>query len=315
MAAVTSNTSALLRVVASSVAIARKSGTVIRNILKGGDLGVVNKSEADPGSFDPQTEADRATQRLIVASLHKQFPGLTVIGEEDDCDSEDEALLVTAFDEEVLKQKCPEHLCKLTVDDLVVWVDPLDGTAEFTEGHLDHVTVLIGISALGKSVAGVIHQPFYNYQQSECSPGRTIWGMTGLNAFGITRADHIPGRRIVTTTKSHSNKAVIEAVQAVQPTEVVRTGGAGYKVLQVIEGMADAYVFASPGCKKWDTCAPEAILRALGGTLTDILGNDIRYDDVKALKNLTGVLATKCEHQTYVDKIPESVKEQMKMNK
>ena len=43
MAAVTSNTSALLRVVASSVAIARKSGTVIRNILKGGDLGVVNK--------------------------------------------------------------------------------------------------------------------------------------------------------------------------------------------------------------------------------------------------------------------------------
>ena len=33
-----------------------------------------------------------------------------------------------------------------------------------------------------------------------------------------------------------------------------------------------AYVFASPGCKKWDTCAPEALLKAKGGTLTDMHG-------------------------------------------
>jgi len=43
-------------------------------------------------------------------------------------------------------------------------------------------------------------------------------------------------------------------------------------VLRVIEGEADAYVFASPGCKKWDTCAPEAVLCAIGGQLTDVHG-------------------------------------------
>ena len=73
-----------------------------------------------------------------------------------------------------------------------------------------------------------------------------------------------------------------------KPDEVLRQGGAGnkvkskkveilivrlfLKVLRVIEGDAHAYVFASPGTKKWDTCAPEAILVAMGGRLT---GNDI----------------------------------------
>lgn len=32
-----------------------------------------------------------------------------------------------------------------------------------------------------------------------------------------------------------------------------------------MEGKAHAYVFASDGCKRWDTCAPEAILHAVGG--------------------------------------------------
>ena len=39
----------------------------------------------------------------------------------------------------------PEELQNVTSDDVTVWVDPLDGTAEYTQGLLDHVTVLIGI--------------------------------------------------------------------------------------------------------------------------------------------------------------------------
>ena len=31
-------------------------------------------------------------------------------------------------------------------------------------GLYDHVTVLIGIAVSGTAVAGVIHQPYYNYQ-------------------------------------------------------------------------------------------------------------------------------------------------------
>lgn len=60
------------------------------------------------------------------------------------------------------------------------------------------------------------------------------------------------------------------ALDALQKEKLVdrvdRVGGAGYKVLKCLEGAA-AYVFASPGCKKWDTAAPEAVLVASGELL------------------------------------------------
>jgi len=95
----------------------------------------------------------------------------------------------------------------------------------------------------------------------------------------------------------------------VSPTDVVRVGGAGHKVLLVIEGKAHAYVFASSGCKKWDTCAPEAVLRAAGGKLTDMFGNDIPYDRNVDLVNRTGVLAASDEssHKLCISRIPTDV--------
>ena len=36
----------------------------------------------------------------------------------------------------------------------------------FFVGLLDNVTVLIGIAYEGKAIAGVINQPYYNYQVS-----------------------------------------------------------------------------------------------------------------------------------------------------
>lgn len=50
------------------------------------------------------------------------------------------------------------------------------------------------------------------------------------------------------------------------------------QIIQLVEGKASAYVFASPGCKKWDTCAPEAILHAVGGKYS------VAADDVWSIK-------------------------------
>ncbi len=63
----------ILRLVAASVSISHKAGHIIRDIMKKGELGVVVK-----GKNDFQTEADRAAQRSIMASLHKQFPYVKV---------------------------------------------------------------------------------------------------------------------------------------------------------------------------------------------------------------------------------------------
>lgn len=206
------------------------------------------------GKNDPQTEADRSVQRCIVASLSKQFPGVTIIGEEGATDLKDvpSDFIITDFDQEFLKNQCPDALANINEKDLVVWVDPMDGTSEYTEGILECVTVLIGLAVQNQTVAGIIHQPYFKRGADQI--GRTIWGMKGLGCGGFERKPYVKGELIATTTRSHSNELVQSALQAIEPTKILRVGGAGYKVLQLLEGDAHAYIFASAGCKKWDTC-------------------------------------------------------------
>lgn len=68
------------------------------------------------------------------------------------------------------------------------------------------------------------------------------------------------------------------------------------------------------GCKKWDTCAPEAILHAMGGRLTDIHGAEYTYHSGVQHQNMEGVLATARseDHAQYVLELPQSLKEQVK---
>ncbi|XP_051511457.1 3'(2'),5'-bisphosphate nucleotidase 1-like isoform X2 [Myxocyprinus asiaticus] len=302
-----SSPAVLMRLVASSYAVAEQAGSVVRNVLQSGELGIVEKT----GANDLQTLADRLVQKSICASLSRSFPKVTIIGEEDlPVEAVEENLIESGQNSVILQKSCPNQYASLKEEELVVWVDPLDGTKEYTEGLLDHVTVLIGIAYGGKAIAGVINQPFYNYQLGAgASLGRTLWGVLGLGAFGFQLQEVPDGKRIITTTRSHSNKLVTDTIQAMEPHDVIRVGGAGNKIIQLVEGKASAYVFASPGCKKWDTCAPEAILHAVGGKLTDMHGNAYRYNaDVKHM-NSAGVLATLRDHQYYLSRVPQAVLE------
>nr|CAB3226109.1 3'(2'),5'-bisphosphate nucleotidase 1-like [Phallusia mammillata] len=293
------------RVLAASVRIADKAAELVRQIMTSGDLGIVDKG----GQKNLQTKADRSVEKLIRASLISKFPKLVIIGEEDE-GLDPSADAKVDLDPEVMKMECPANYSTVNEENIVVWVDPLDGTAEFTEGLLDHVTILIGLAVNGKAVGGVVNQPFYNYQSgSQSQLGRSIWGLMGLGAFGWNRAEPPTGRRILITTRSHSNKLVNLCLESMSPTAVERQGGAGNKVIRVIEGEADAYVFASPGCKKWDTCAPEAILCAIGGQLTDVHGKKIQYDADVKWPNLGGVIATYREHNTIINLVPQEVKD------
>uniref|UniRef100_A0A8C1UR80 3'(2'),5'-bisphosphate nucleotidase 1 n=1 Tax=Cyprinus carpio TaxID=7962 RepID=A0A8C1UR80_CYPCA len=300
-----SSPAVLMRLVASAYTVAEKAGTIVQKVLQSGELGIVEKT----GANDLQTLADRLAQKSICASLSKSFPKVTIIGEEElPAEDVEEELLETGHNSLILQKSCPDQYASLKEEELVVWVDPLDGTKEYTEGLLDHVTVLIGIAYQGTAIAGVINQPFYNYQMgASASLGRTLWGVLGLGAFGFQLQEVPDGKRIITTTRSHSNKLVIDAVQAMEPHDVIRVGGAGNKIIQLVEGKASAYVFASPGCKKWDTCAPEAILHAVGGKLTDMHGNAYRYDANVKHMNSAGVLATLRNHEYYSSRVPQAV--------
>ena len=250
---------------------------------------------------DPQTEADRQAQRSIVTTLHKRFPELAIIGEEKLADPYDDSLTTQADSDEVLQCSCPLELQGVALSDVVVWVDPLDGTTEFTRGFLDHVTTLIGITVKGVPVAGVIHQPFFNMAAGSDEVGRTTWGMIGVGVFGCTPVGSSgfcvpasPNNIRLTTTLSHSSSKMEHVIQKLNPETVIRVGGAGNKVLMVIEGKADAYVYATSGTKKWDTCAGEALLKARGGCMSDSRGSSIPYHPEGELANVHGLVASSC---------------------
>lgn len=71
------STPLIMKIMALSINTARRAGVIIRDVLKQGDLGIVDK-----GKNDPQTEADRSAERCIIASLSKKFPTIKIIGEE-----------------------------------------------------------------------------------------------------------------------------------------------------------------------------------------------------------------------------------------
>ncbi|XP_026494307.2 3'(2'),5'-bisphosphate nucleotidase 1 isoform X2 [Vanessa tameamea] len=300
----------IVRLLASSVSVAGRAGKIVRDVMSKGELGIVEKAKDDY-----QTEADRSAQRCIIASLSSQYPKINIIGEEDNPDNEGDVCsdwLTIDADKEVLCLECPSELQGIKEEDIVVWVDPLDGTSEYTQGFLEHVTVLIGISVNEKPVAGVIHQPYYKNVGSENKTGRTIWGLQEIGVGGFTPAPP-PNSLIITTTRSHSNPVVEKALQVMNASQILRVGGAGFKVLQLLEGKASVYVFASPGCKKWDTCAPEAILSAAGGKLTDILGHNYKYGASEPRPNKTGVLAAVNAdlHNYALNRIPQELKEKL----
>jgi 3'(2'), 5'-bisphosphate nucleotidase len=79
------------------------------------------------------------------------------------------------------------------------------------------------------------------------------------------------------------------------------------QVLLVLERRVHAYVHASRGCSLWDTCAPEAILKAAGGMLTDVFGKPISYFPTNETSVHTGVLATMNDHEWYAQQIRDKV--------
>jgi len=293
----------LPHLVSACIDLAERAGSLIREVHSSGDLNVKIKGVTSNGVDDPLTEADLQSQKLIIGGLTNIWKGLHIVGEED-CEIPTIDLvpsLTLTKDYEF-----PVSLQIVNIDDIIVYIDPLDATREFTLGNVHCVITLIGITVKGSPIAGVMHQPFVG------THGRTVWGVVGLGAVGITpdgvvltkppQSDNSGFVRLVTTA-SHNSPTVEEAIHKIQPDEVIRAGGAGYKVLMLLDGKADVYVYPTSGCKLWDTSAPHAIVNALGGKMTDASGGDITYfkdSDVQAKK---GVLVALNNHEVYLAKL------------
>ena len=206
------------------------------------------------------TEADRATQRHIVAGLRERYPADGIVGEESDTGSS------ITFD--------------VRDPDGRNWViDPIDGTNNFIAG-LGAFAVCIGLLERGLPVLGVVY---------DVTRGVTYAGAVGQGAT----VDGRPARALATPLGDSSVLMMTSNLlgkdgrapawacrwigQTAWKTRIL--GSAALEAVQVAAGVAHGAVTCNG--KLWDVTAPAAVVLAAGGRLTDLGGRDIFPFDLR----------------------------------
>lgn len=275
--------------------LAEVAGTIATEVINTGDLQVSQKE----GPEDLVTIADLRIQSVVVAALVQQWPSLFIVGEESvEPASESVVHLETSRVQKYL-EKASGVLEKVRypVGEITVYVDPIDGTKEITRGIYSHVTILIGIAWNSEPLAGVVYQPWYcegpdaalRPQKLANSSPRMFWGIAGYGIAGLEDKPR-PSRSLeeLVATDSHSRPS--RYLSKLHPKSVISQGGCGSKCALVVTGDADVYLIGTY-TKKWDTCAPHALIRSIGGNITDLEGRSIQYHRGVDLANPACVVA------------------------
>ncbi len=253
------------------------------------------------------TLADKVGQYVIMECIYKVYPDLCIRGEEDltnfDVASvgplESLKLLDLPMEVGMVPDgvTTPDLLKKVPIENICLFLDPVDGTLECVQGRLWNVQSLIGISVRNRAVAGIVGLPFH-----ENTP--IIYGLVDGGKIQNLNVQHdsfppvlekLDEKLVICTSKHAKEPAVRLAIEDLKSTytnsEILAQGAAGNKLLQVLRGAANVSINNLAGCL-WDACAYDALFKCAGGRLTDLAGGPILYHHEGAVKLDKGVLAT-----------------------
>jgi 3'(2'), 5'-bisphosphate nucleotidase len=212
----------------------------------------------------PVTEADHRANALIVEGLRRAFPTDSIIAEE-----------TSRRDETTSPRRW--------------FIDPLDGTREFVQRN-GMFAVHIGLAIDGAPALGVVLAPTSGKLYTGVAGGQA-WLEVGSERRRLQVAADVDLRHLhLLVSRSHATERTRALMQRLGITRVTEQGSVGLKTGLIAEGLADLYLHPSPRSSRWDTCAPEAILRAAGGVLTDFSGLPYSYDG-QELENGRGIVA------------------------
>ena len=86
---------------------------------------------------------------------------------------------------------------------------------------------------------------------------------------------------ILVTSKNHKNETLKNLIDKAGFKKVINMGSIGCKIASILRGESDLYISLSlpenSSPKDWDFSAPEAILKAAGGDITNIDNNGLIY--------------------------------------
>ena len=215
------------------------------------------------GPGDPVTIADRQANEIICEALAASFPGDAIVAEES------------------VPQSAAE-LARLVATERVWFVDPLDGTREFADRN-DEFAVMIGLAVKGRTELGVVLMPVGGEALAgrvSPAPRAFVEDLHGVRRPIAVSAVRDPHEATLMVSRSHRPAMLDPLIRRLGIQRVVPCGSVGVKVARLTLGQGDLYVHAGLGAKRWDTCAPEAVLVGAGGAFSDLDGAPIDYTSV-----------------------------------
>ncbi|HET7301911.1 MAG TPA: inositol monophosphatase [Candidatus Saccharimonadales bacterium] len=222
--------------------LAYEAGEVMRHYFDAAQMRVTTKADNSP-----VTEADTKINQLLIERVKHTFPEHAVLGEE---------------------------ASTATHEDTQVWVcDPIDGTAPFIFGLPTGMFSLAFVKH-GEPIVAVAFDPFLE---------RLFWAVKGQGAFCNDKPLHVApqGLKEAHIAGPSYIKGILQARTLYEGLEekgarIEIFPGNVYKCCLIAEGRLHGRIFSGPGAH--DIAAVKLIVEEAGGKVTDLDGNEQRYD-------------------------------------
>ena len=214
---------------------------------------------------DPVTLADLKVNQLIIKRINEKYRGINW--------------------EILSEENVKADISNFDKNAQWAWaIDPLDGTKDFIQGTANYA-LHIALNYEQKPLIGVVLIP----EKDE------LWISNGDNVWcqGRDQSHKKPnlskGKRlkdmVLVTSKNHRNQKLRNLIDKIAFKETKIMGSIGCKISSILRGESDIYICLSlpdKSCPKdWDFAAPEAILKAAGGAITNLDNEELSYCNSK----------------------------------
>jgi myo-inositol-1(or 4)-monophosphatase len=196
------------------------------------------------GDFDLVTEADRASERLVVERLRSHFPSHSIVAEEGGGHEGSSGYRW--------------------------YVDPLDGTTNFAHGYPVY-NVTMGLEQDGEMLVGVVFDPNRQEMFSAERGAGAYLNNRRIRVSGVKRLEDSLASTGFPSRKRHLNVNIHFYHQMAMATHGVRrSGSAAIDLANVACGRLEA--FWEFGLSPWDMAAGILLVTEAGGRCTDMKG-------------------------------------------
>lgn len=231
-----------------ALAIAREAGGVMLSKFQ---IGVETREKSDKS---PVTEADETINRMILSTLRKEFPNYDIMSEEGS---------------DLSKRSKSKWVC-----------DPLDGTGAFAHGIPTSVFSLALVED-GKPILGVVHDPFCDRTFcAEIGKGAYLYEKSDWNKIRVSDNRELEGVTIGCVTFAGAEYDIISISKKLndEKASILNLGSIVYMGAMVACGQFGGVIH--PSQYAHDTAALKIIVEEAGGKVTDLYGNEQKYDGV-----------------------------------